>query len=156
MAENLRAITWEAPEHRHTEKSSDWYWALGIVSVTAAAVSIVLNNVLFGMVILLGASTMVVFSHRQPRIIPHEVSVRGVRVGNTLYPYGSLDAFCIDEESPFGPQVIIRSKHLFTPLIIFPIPEDYIDDIEAIMGPKIPEEHIEEPLGHRLLEFFGF
>lgn len=156
MSDTSRSIAWEAPEHRHIEKTSDWYWALGIVAITAASVSIILNNVLFGMVILLGSSTMVVFAHRHPKHIVFEVSVRGIRVGNTLYPYGTLNSFCLDEESPTGPQLLVKSKHLFMPLIIIPVPEDYVDVIEDILGPKLLEEHIDEPLGHRLLEFFGF
>jgi len=156
MVDNTRSIAWEAPEHRHIEKTGDWYWALGIVAVAASGVSIMLHNVLFGIVILLGASTMVVFAHRKPNMMSFEVSVRGIRVGNTLYPFGTLEAFSIDEESPFGPQLLVRSKHLFMPLIIFPVPEEYLDEIEGILAPKLLEEHLEEPIAHRLLEFFGF
>ena len=42
------------------------------------------------------------------------------------------------------------------PLIIMPIPEDHIDDIESIIESRLPEEHLEEPLAHKILEFFGF
>lgn len=156
MPETFRAITWEAPEHRHVEKSSDWYWALGIIAVAAAIASMVFGDVLFGVVILLAASTMVLFSHRKPKMLTFEVSVRGIRIGNDLFPYPGLDSFSIDEENLAGPQLILKSKHFFTPLIILPIPEEYIDDIESIIAPRLPEEHLTEPLGHRLLEFFGF
>lgn len=156
MVENVRAVSWEAPEHRHIEKTSDWYWALGIVAIAAAAASMIFSNVLFGVVILLGASTMVLVAHRHPKMVSFEVSVRGIRVDNDLYPFGTLDSFCIDEENPAGPQLIVKSKHLFTPLIILPIPEDLIDDIEDIIAPRLHDEHLEEPIAHRLLEFFGF
>ncbi len=154
--EVLRAVTWEAPEHRHIEKSADWYWALGIVAVAAAVASILFRNTLFGIVILLGASTMVVFSHRKPKMMSFGVSSRGILVGNDLYPFTTLESFFIDEDHPQGPQLLIKSKRLFMPLIILTLPEEFIDDIEDMVAPRIPEEHLEEPFAHRLLEFFGF
>ena len=156
MAYDARTIMWEAPEHRHIEKTNDWYWALGIIAITGSVVSIIMHNVLFGIVILLGASTMIVFSHRHPQMRSYEISMRGIRIDNTLYPYSSLDSFCIDEESHLGPQLIVKSKQLLMSLIIFPIPEEYIDEIESIMKPKLREEHIDEPLSHQLMEYLGF
>ena len=32
MEERVRAVSWEAPEYYHTDKGSDWYWALSIVA----------------------------------------------------------------------------------------------------------------------------
>jgi hypothetical protein len=156
MNDETRAITWEAPEHRHIEKTGDWYWAVSIIAIAASVVSIIFENILFGVVILLAASTMILFGHRSPKMMPFEVSVRGVRCGNDLYLFPSLEAFTIDEENPSGPQLIVRSKHYFMPLIIIPIPDEFIDEIDALMSAKLPEEHLEEPLSHRLLEFFGF
>ena len=156
MAEDIRAVSWEAPEHRHIEKTSDWYWALGIVAVAAAVAAFIFNNILFGMVILLAAATMILVSHRHPKIVPFEVSVRGVRLARDFHPMGTLESYCIDEDNPLGPQLIVKSQHFFVPLLILPIPEDYIDDIDDILGIRLAEEHLEEPLGHRLLEFFGF
>ena len=38
-------------------------------------------------------------------------------------------------------------------LIIMPIPEEHIEDI---LETRLPEEFIEEPLGSKILEIFGF
>lgn len=156
MVQDTRSIEWEAPEHRHIEKSGDWYWALGIIAVSLSVVSIIFNNVLFSIVIILGAVTMMLFGHRAPRMLTYEVSVRGVRVQNTLYPYDSFEQFSIDEDAPEGPQLILKSRHLFMPLLIIPIPDDCIDELDALLSERLPEVHMQEPLSHRLLEFFGF
>ena len=156
MAETVRAVTWSAPEHHHIEKSSDWYWALGIIAVAGAVASILFGNTLFGIVILLGASTMVVFALREPKLMDFAVTVRGIRTGNELFPYSTLESFYIDEHDPRGPQLLIKSKRIFMPLIIVPIPEEYIDEIDFLLSPRLTEEHLEEPFSHRLLEFFGF
>jgi hypothetical protein len=156
MADIPRAITWEAPEHRHNEKSSDWYWALGIVAIAAAAAVVVFGNTLFAVVILLGASTMIIVAHREPKMMEFAVTMRGIRVGSELLPYTTLESFYIDEENPNGPQLLVKSKRLFMPLIILPIPEEHTDDIDDLISSRLPEEHLEEPLSHRMLEFFGF
>ena len=38
MAEAIKAVTWEAPEHHHIEKRSDWFWVLGILAIAGAGV----------------------------------------------------------------------------------------------------------------------
>jgi hypothetical protein len=156
MGDDTRAITWEAPEHRHIEKTSDWFWIVGIIAISASVVSIILDNVLFGVVILLAAVTMILYGHRRPRVLPYEVSVRGIRENDTLYPYDTLHAFCIDEENSDGPQLIVRSKHLFMPLLVIPLPPEYIDEIDTILSARLPETYLSEPLSHRLMEYFGF
>jgi hypothetical protein len=156
MNEEVRSIVWEAPEHRHIEKTTDWYWAVGIIAISTATASIMFKNVLFGLVILLGASTMILFSHRTPKMLPYEISPRGLRIKTTLYPFISLEAFALDEDAAYGPQLILKSQHFLMPLIIVPIPEEYVDEIDDIISSRLREAHLEEPLSHRLLEFFGF
>jgi hypothetical protein len=151
-----RSVYWEAPEHRHFEKTADWYWILGIIAVAASIASIIFGNVLFGIVILLGATVMMLYGHKEPRVIGFEVSPRGVRVENDLYPYSTLESFYIDEESPYGPQLLVKPQRLFSQLLIMPLPEEQLEAIETILESRLPEEHLEEPLSHQILEYFGF
>ena len=88
--------------------------------------------------------------------MPFAVTVRGVRVGDELYPLSTLKSYHIDEEDPRGPQLIILTKKHFLPLLVMPIPTDYIDDIDDILQGKIKEELLNEPLFMRALERFGF
>lgn len=156
MAEKLRAVTWEAPEHNHNEKSGDWYWALGIIAIAGAAAALMFGSTLFAVVILLGAITMIIVAHREPKIMPFAVMTRGIRVGNDLYPYGTLESFYIDEDHPQGPMLLVKSGRLFMPLLILPIPEEHVDEIEDLISSRLPEEHLEEPFAHQLMEVLGF
>ncbi len=154
--QRVRTIEWEAPEHHHIEKSGDWYWALGIIAIVAAVIAVLLGNVLFAILILLASVLMAFVSMRGPAVIPFSISKRGVRVDDKLYPYPTLASFCIDEEDPRGPQLLIRAAGALVPLIIIPLPEEAVDEIDEILAERLPEEHLEESLAHRLLEFFGF
>lgn len=154
--EKTRAIAWEAPEHRHFNKGGDWYWALGIMALSVAVAAFFFGNFLFAILVLIGAAVVALQSAKKPRIIPFMVGMRGVRVGERLFPYGSLDAYRIDEDSPWGPQLLLRAKSLYMPLLVIPVPEDYLDEIEELLRSRLTEEELEEPLAHKILEALGF
>ncbi len=154
--EYLREISWQAPEHHHTEKGSDWYWALGIITISGAITMIVFGNVLFGVVILLAGFGVALLSSRPPRLMTYSISPRGVRIGNDLHPYSTLRCFFLNEEYPHHVQLLLDSHHTFTPLLIIPVPDELIEDVEHLLEVRLPEEHLEEPLGQRILEFLGF
>lgn len=156
MVDQIRGITWEALEHTHEEKGGDWFWALGIVTLGAAVASILFGNILLGIIIIISGTVMGLMSLREARVVPYAVTLRGVRVEDRLYPYSTLEAFFIDEDNPTGPQLLVRSEKTFMPLLVIPLPEEYLDDIEDILANRLPEEHMEEPLANKILEFFGF
>ena len=155
MEEVTRSVTWEALEHHHIEKGSDWFWALGIITLCATITAFFFGNFLFAILIMLSGSTMALFAGRAPQLIAFSVSTRGIRVGDNIYPYTTLDAYCIDEESQPEPQLLIRSKRMHMPMIILPIPPEYIHDIEDLLFERLSEEEMEEPFGSKVLEFFG-
>lgn len=157
MAQNLpREVIWEAPEHHHVEKNGDWFWILGILTIVLSVTTFFLGNTLFALLIFIGGITFGLVANRAPAMLTHSVTNRGLRVGNILYPYSTLECFYIDEDHERGPQLLARSNRFFMPLIIMPIPGEYIDEIETILDPRLPEEHLEEPLVNKLLELVGF
>lgn len=156
MTSSTPLITWEAPEHHHIEKSTDWYWILGIVAIAGSIVSIILGNILFGILILLAAATMVLVARKEPRMISFEVSMNGVRVDRDFYPFSSLESYAIITRDSEEPQLLLKSKHFFMTLIIVPVPDEFVEDVDWIIRSRLPGEQLSEPISHRILEFFGF
>lgn len=151
-----RAITWRAPEHHHIEKGGDWFVILAVVTVSVVIAAIFLDNILFALLVAIAGGTVSIAASREPREIDFAVTVRGVRVGSELFPLPSLAAYCIDEDDPRGPQLLVRSKRTFMPLLVLPVPEAYVDDVEDILRERLTEEHLEEPFLMKVLEFLGF
>lgn len=151
-----RSVTWEAPEHHHIEKGNDWFFALAIIIVALVIVAILFNDVLFALLIGLAGGALAVSAAKRPSIIPYAVTVRGIKIDDRIYPFGTLESYCIDEEDPRGPQLLIKSHHKLMPLMVMPIPTDYVDEIDAILKDKLIEENLEEPLFVKILELFGF
>ena len=156
MAEPIRAILWEAYEHQHAPKESDWFWILGIMTLSISMASVLLGNPLFGILIFIGGLVVAILATRDPKIVSYAVTQRGLRIDQKLYPYTTLESFCIDEEAMSGPQLLVKSTKLFMPLLVLPLPLDTMEEIEELIAQRLPEEHIEEPFAHKLLEFFGF
>ena len=156
MEEVTHTVTWEASSHERNEKGHDWFWGLGVLAFAAATAAFIFGDVLFGIVILLGAMTTAIFANHEPKQVQYAIFARGIQIGETAYPYTALDSFYLDEENINGPQLLIKAKSTFMPLIIMPVPKEYIDDIEDLVGARLPEEELEEPISKRLLEFFGF
>ena len=154
MAEQVRAILFEAYEHNYPPKKSDWFWILGILTLSVAVASILLGNALFGILIFIAGMVTAMLATYQPRVVSYAITQRGIRIDNTLYPYTTLSRFCIDEDASFGPELLVQSEKLFMPLLIIPLPPDAQDAIEEIIAQRIPEGHLEKPFAHHILEFF--
>jgi len=156
MEPGVRSVTWEAPEHYHIEKGGDWFLALGILTVAVTMTALLLGNLLFGLLAALGGGVMALVAARPPRIIPYAVTIRGIRIGDELFPFTTLRSYHVDEDDPRGPQLLVMSTRHLMSLLVIPIPEEFIDEIEEILGPRLPEEFLEEPLFHKLMELVGF
>jgi len=156
MEPAARSITWEAPQHYHLEKSGDWFFALLIITIALVVAAIFFGNFLFALLCGVAGATMAIAATQPPRIIPYAVTVRGVRIDEHLYPYTTLRSYHLDEDDFRGPQLLVMSQKHFMPLLILPIPEEFIDDIEEILTGRLAEEFIEEPFFNKLLEFLGF
>jgi hypothetical protein len=124
--------------------------------VALVIAAIFFGNFLFAILCGLGGATLALGASRKPKIVVFEVSVRGVRIGDQLYPFTTLRSWHIDEENPWGPQLLVMSQKYLMPLLILPIPEEYIDDIEDIIAERLPEAYIEESFFSKLMEFAGF
>ena len=51
----MEHLSWQAHEYHHTEKTSDWYWIVGIVTVSLALICIIYNNIILGILILVSS-----------------------------------------------------------------------------------------------------
>ena len=148
-------ISWDAHEHIHTEKNNDWYWAVGIITITAAALSFIFNNIIFGILILVSAFALVVHASKKPRIIHVEINDRGIIINDILYPFLTLESFWIDaHERPA--KILIKSHKTFMPYITIHIDEVDPEQVRDILLNYIAETEHSEPISQKILERFGF
>ncbi len=149
-------IEWEAHEYEYKERSQDWFWAVGIVAVAIAVTSIIFHNIIFGILVLVGAFALSLSPNREPDMVEVTLNETGITRGKVRYPYESLHSFWIDTEHSH-PKILLRSKKVFLPLIIIPLdPEAHVVEIERALARFLEEEHHTLPFAEKILEYLGF
>lgn len=151
----MNELFWETPEYMHTEKGADWYWIVGIISITISILSVVLGNILFAVLIIVGSFTLCLYASRPPELIPIKINQKGIRIKDLFYPYNSLESFWVEEEE-LHPRIIIKSQKTFSPHIVVLIHEIDPDDIRDMLLQYLPEEKQSEPFLEKLFIYFGF
>lgn len=154
-------ISWSAPQYEHREHPTDWYWAIGIVTVSLAVAFIIVGNTLLSLVLLLGMGTLLLYQKHPPHIIDCAISKKGIHQGKTLHPWESIASFWVleglnDVKYHRDPKILITSKKPLMPHIVIPLTDEVIDDVHEILVSRLHEEHQIEPLPERLMRKIGF
>jgi hypothetical protein len=151
-------ITWETLDEIKEEKSSDWFWIVAIVAIAIAVLAIFFDNILFALLILLAAFASFLLANAPARLITCEISRKGIRVADILYPYSSLESFwVIDEDGYDRDRILLKSKKLLMPLVVVPLGEGVDpEEIRDYLLEYLNEEEMYEPLFQRLMSMLGF
>ncbi len=150
------SLKWEAFEYHYSEKSADWFWALGIIAISIAVTSILFNNLLFALFILLGAFVLAVYAKRIPLVVNFEINDRGIKAGRAFYKYKDIEGFRIADEENEHPKLLIKSDTITMPLVAIPIHKEDVGYIKNYLDSLIPEEDLHEPLSQKVMEYLGF
>ena len=146
-------ISWQALEYEDRERTPDWYWAVGIISISAIVASVLFGNYLFAGLILIASVLMIIFSTRKPQIVECEANKENVRFGNSVYKTDSLDGFCIDRNERL---LILRSKKLLSPLIYLPLGNAPMENLHRFLSAHLKEVRLIMPFSKKFLDLLGF
>lgn len=146
-------ISWEAPEYEYYEKSNDWFWALGIVVVSASAAAVIYDNYLFAVFLVLGGFSLAFFGMKKPEFVTYSLNPKGIAVKNFLYAYEEMNTFWINKEEK---KLLIITKKPFIPLVIIPVHEESMEGVQEELKNHVTEEYIEEPFYIKIMDRLGF
>lgn len=148
-------IEWDAQEHEHKERSSDWFWAVGIVAISVAATSIILGNTIFGILVLVSTFALALFINRPPENVHVIVDERGITRDKIHYPYSTLESYWLDTDHPH-PKILLQSTKPFLPIIVVPIGDADAEKLDETLKEFLPERYHSLPFIERVLELLGF
>jgi hypothetical protein len=100
MEKPIVVAEWQGQEFEFVPKSNNWYWTVGILSVGSAIAAFVINNILFGIILLLAGGTTALLGSRRPALHTFRMTDRGIHVGEQLFAYDNILQFAIDEHEP--------------------------------------------------------
>lgn len=139
----------------HRERTNDWYWALGLIAIVAAGLSVWLGNLLFGILILLCAGSIAALAMRGPREHSVEIDPRGVSVDGTLYPYRTLKSFWVDANLDY-PRLYLTTGGIIMPHMALPLDDaNHAEVVRAYLYPRLEEVEQEPHLGEHVAHLLG-
>lgn len=146
-------FTWIAPEYIQHPKSKIWYLAAAVAAGAMILLDALTGNFTMALaVIVLAGVYWYIHNHHPPKDIKITVSKMGIKVGNMIFPYSSIQAFWIMYQPPHVTTLNLRVKeHFFSDVVIQLNHEDPAPIREYLCG-QIPEwEGKTERLGDVLL-----
>ncbi|TSC67422.1 MAG: Uncharacterized protein CEO19_231 [Parcubacteria group bacterium Gr01-1014_73] len=154
--ETGKTIAWQTLEYQSRARSSDWFWAVGIIALSAAATAILFKNFLFGILIIIATFTLMLQAARKPRLLRFEINQTAIIAGQVAYPLSSLESFWLDETNPTDIRLLLKSKNLTAMLIAIPLDDTEPQAVKNFLSNRLTEEEIREPLSQKIMEAFGF
>lgn len=149
-------IIWDTEEYSFRERSKDWFWGLGLITIVAAGTAIYFGNYFFAIFIVVAAFAVGFFSIREPQMVHIELSKEGVRINDEFIPYRAIKSFYITPMRENGTEeLILTTTRNILPLTTLPINENDPEIVRAFLLQYSTEVAIEETPMQRLLDGIG-
>lgn len=149
-------ISWQALEYKQKEKTVDWYWAVGIISLAIVVISIFTHNIFFAVLVILSTGILLSFSINKPKNITITIDQKGISVNKEMYPFINLESFWVESVHAEDEKILLKSKKLMMPLITIPLEEHHHLDVREFLLQYLKEEEMHEPLSNKIMEKLGF
>lgn len=150
-------IVWHVLTHEHKEHSADWFWALGLLTVLGAGLSVYFGNILLALILIIGAGSIVTLKIRGPREHQVRVDARGIALDGTLYAWKTLVSFWVNTDAKHGDPCIYLTTHsLLNPHITVPLDSvEHGEQVRSFCRRYAKEEERLPHFGEHLAELLG-
>lgn len=154
--DNLKEFEWEAQEFQKKEKSKSWFIIPAIITVILGIFSLLTNNILFLMFVILGFTILYIYANKEPRIIKFKINEKGVEIDGKLHDFDGLKSFWLFYDPPEQKELSLRSKKTFIPYIRIPIENESPVDLRRFLLKFLPEKRHKESLIDIWMRRVGF
>ncbi|MCX6716622.1 MAG: hypothetical protein NTV72_01735 [Candidatus Taylorbacteria bacterium] len=157
-------IEWETLEFYHNPKSADWYWAVGIISVTAVAVAFIFNEIIFAIFLFVAGFAVGIHGWVKPNSTYYAITNKGIVIGNSMHQYADLECFWVDDlkhiqhlHPSISSQILLMSKKSMLPVFSIPMHKEMeAEEAREHLLNYLPEKEIRESFFQKLMEKLGF
>lgn len=152
----MQELTWIMPA-THKERSVDWFWAIGIITLVGAGTAFFVGNGLFGIFILLGGSLLFYTNLNKANDTAIHINEKEITVAGLSHKTNKMKGFAIVKNIHEENVLIVHTDRFFMPMIILHVPEEIsVVTLEEILAKRIPKEDLREPPANVLAEKLGF
>ena len=151
-------LEWEGREYDHNPKSTDWYWALGIIAAAAAIASVLFGNYLLAFLVIAAAAAIALHAAKQPPLHRFRLSEKGLFIGDELHPFERMISFSVleDVEGELPPLLSIKNKTWLSPHLMIPLEGVDVDEVYAYFLQRVDEGEHAHTLADLVAAWLGF
>ncbi len=91
----IQNIKWEAWEFKLHQRSSLWYIVSLLLAVALIGYGVYTRNILTIVTFVVAAAAWFFYSMQTPRLLVHELTTTGIRVGEVFFPFRNIKKFWI-------------------------------------------------------------
>src|ERR1700756_3571532 len=147
MPPQQNILRWSAYEHDFIERGADWFWALGIIALCGAVLSVLFGDTLFGVLIIVAAVAFGLMANVPSELATFELSERGIRINGILHRYHDVVSFWVEDEHHRGhPLLLIDTTKFMAPNFIIPIVDIDPHVVRTYLQKRAKEKPMREPL----------
>ena len=149
---------WEGREYDHSPKSTDWYWALGILAVAGALAAILFGNYLLAALIVIAAAALALHAAKEPPVHRFLLSERGLAVGEELHAFEHMLSFSVleDVEGELPPLLSIKTESWLSPHLVIPLAGVDADAVYAYFLERVDEAEHKHTFVNLVAAWLGF
>ena len=105
-------LEWEGREYDHNPKSTDWYWALGIIAVAGTIASVLFSIYLLAVLIIIAAGVFSLHAAKEPPIHRFRLVEQGIIIGDELHHFERMLSFSVleDVKGELPPMLSIKTE----------------------------------------------
>ena len=158
---DFNEINWEIKEPDLAPKTTEWFWALGILALALIVFSILLKNYL--LIIIVALTIFIIYSSKNKKLelINFRLDNDGLYIEHKFYPYDSFESFWIfparlndyapsrsggEARTDKEQELALRYKRHLAPLLIVPFHNNDESRIRKILNKYLPESEEQESL----------
>lgn len=152
---NSNKLEWNAEEYTYREKTNDWYWTIGAVTVGLLVLSYFLDNFLFAVISVIGGFSIALLGSKKPSTLNFKITEKGIQIEDKIYIYENIDSFCINDDIEYEPRLFAKMKAGFLSVIILPVHEEDAEIIKDFLKKHLKEEEVQESFTSILMRLIG-
>ncbi len=140
-------ITWRIEEPDFTPKTTEWFWALGILAFALIVFSILLKNYLLIIILVLAIFIIYSSKNKKPELLDFCLDNNGLYIERKFHPYDDFESFWIfPAQNTKERELALRYKRHLAPLLIVPFHNNDEPEIRRILNKYLPESEEKESL----------
>ncbi len=140
-------VNWRIEEPNFMPKTTEWFWALGILALALIVFSILLKNYL--LIIIVALAVFIIYSNKnkKPELINFRLDNDGLYIEHKFYPYDGFESFWIFEaHTDKERELALRHKRHLSPLLVVPFHNNDEPRIRRILNKYLLESEEQESL----------